>query len=1210
MPTLTAPQLALLRSSPQTSNWYCIPIPPVTVFAAQINGSPGVGAVVIPYDTVSFGAFGDVKVGMTLWVGTTPDSSDIAIIRIRLVASASNLYVAWNSDIAWADNLYLTVKKQYLPWSVRQRIVPPTIYKDYNIAYTDQTNLWPPVAMMGDNVCKLWSGNPTTVYFDGSESYAVANGATITGYAWDFDDGTNSAVATPGYHPYTAAGTYYPTLTVTDSNGKTHLTRRIVSLPDPATVYTVNFEQTELNAAIDDGWKAKARVFDPNANTANFPERAPCFIISVDTYGGVAGSVGYPLDRENIVMFGYIVEDSVAVQPEYNEITFDIESIAGVMGKADSTPVFLSDSTNPAGNPDAWAWGKNLNVFRGLVFLLKFHSTVMDIADVQLYNDTTVTKMVDYPQDNLWNMLVQFGKGKRLMHSGVTRTGRVIVGRDPNLTPVASRGAFTTICQLVDGDWKEQVTIPQKPYPITSFCCISGLVYDGNPAHEPNPVFGMSPGRPPKEYGSEKEMQFLKLVDQTECNALAGLIVGTDNMPFGDIVIPLRGNWTRAFDPARQEYVQAPAGGFSTKRGNLLFASLLIVRKVTIKFDWAAGMMQPTLTCEYYSYPEIGVNGDCWPPDAPPPPRVIIPPIIPPLPPSLGQPPPVQGAHSNSCSSGTSVTALSWTYSGAGTPTYYIERSLLSTSGYSVIGTTGSTSYNDSTVVPGRTYYYRIRGNIGGYYTAYSNVISQAAAFCVPTLSLSILNCVTAHLTWTNVSGETTFQIERSVVSGSGFVLVGTVGMDVLSYDDTPAPRGVYYYRVRAQNAYASSAYSNEVSETLGYEAWHPHVVLATASHVYEFASATFGIGYFPTPTDITGNITGTIIGCKFYGGNLLVLTSTNIWRRTTGSTWVASTTASDWAANSSLWSFAWWNEDGTGTHGHAVWGNRSFEHPGAFPCSTPHTGDSLNALIHWTYQASAQYMQLIGNQVVADSRTGTSLTDCSLKDNGAWSTPVTAGEPDSYGFIADTVQPNVWDQGFVALHAPSWQYHFSPYNTENLHDFNLDNGLGGNNLYYDGVDISSTTWNQIPSHFTDFGGHVWMWGGNGTNNHLQRDDGAGMVEKLNQDIPNRPFAISVPPGGTLVRALLYAGGMDKSIDYGANWTSHPSFAGAAGIYVTEAEVDRIYGISEETVWWGTHFGLRVSLWLSSNDGANWCKVWSAPVEQGTPLGIWADTSS
>lgn len=639
MPSLSAPQLALLHSQQQTSQWYCVPIPPVTVFSAQVNsGSITVGAVVIPYDGAT-GSFADVKKGMTVLVGSAPGLSDYGILRERLDADATNLYVAWNSDIAWADNLYLTVYEQFLAWSVRQRIVPPAIYKDYNIAYTDQTDKWPPIALMGDNVCKFFTGNPTNVTFPIS-GVAVAAGATITSYAIDFGDGSTSTSSGNVTHGYTAAGTYYATLTVTDSNGKTHLTRRIVCLPDPTTVYTVKFEGTSLEGAVDNGWTAKVRVFDPNADLSHFPERAPCFIISSDTYGGTSGGVGFPSGREEVVFFGYIVEDSVAVQPEYNEITFDLESIAGVMGRADSPPVYLGDSSNPAGEPDAWAWGKNLDVFRGLVFLLKFHSTVMDIADVSLYNDTTLTKAVDYPQDNLWNMLLQFAKGKRLMRASVTRTGTVVVGRDPNLVPIASRGAFTTVCTLVQGDWKDQVTIPQKPYPITSFICISGLVYDGNPAHEPNPVFGMSPGRPPKDYGAEREIQYLKLVDQTECNTLAGLILGTDNTPFGDIVIPMRGNWVKCFDPALQEYVQTPSGGWVTKRGTLLDSIKIIVRKVSVSFDWENGVMMPTLTCDYYSQPDIGVNGDCFPPDAPLPPSSVttIPggnPIIPPPPPGF-----------------------------------------------------------------------------------------------------------------------------------------------------------------------------------------------------------------------------------------------------------------------------------------------------------------------------------------------------------------------------------------------------------------------------------------------------------------------------------------------------------------------------------------------------------------------------------------------
>jgi PKD repeat protein len=57
----------------------------------------------------------------------------------------------------------------------------------------------------------------TSVRFDGSTSTAGI-GSTITSYVWDFGDNT-SGTGSIATHSYTASGTYYATLTVTDSNG-------------------------------------------------------------------------------------------------------------------------------------------------------------------------------------------------------------------------------------------------------------------------------------------------------------------------------------------------------------------------------------------------------------------------------------------------------------------------------------------------------------------------------------------------------------------------------------------------------------------------------------------------------------------------------------------------------------------------------------------------------------------------------------------------------------------------------------------------------------------------------------------------------------------------------------------------------------------------------------------------------------------------------
>jgi PKD repeat protein len=59
----------------------------------------------------------------------------------------------------------------------------------------------------------------TTVRFDGSASTGGL-GAFITGYLWDFGDGTSATGVAPT-HQYTLPGTYLIRLTVTDSNGLT-----------------------------------------------------------------------------------------------------------------------------------------------------------------------------------------------------------------------------------------------------------------------------------------------------------------------------------------------------------------------------------------------------------------------------------------------------------------------------------------------------------------------------------------------------------------------------------------------------------------------------------------------------------------------------------------------------------------------------------------------------------------------------------------------------------------------------------------------------------------------------------------------------------------------------------------------------------------------------------------------------------------------------
>lgn len=69
-----------------------------------------------------------------------------------------------------------------------------------------------------------------TVQFDGSKSTAFG-GATITKWAWDFDDGTTVEAAVPtASRQFGIARTYVVRLTVTDSAGRSHTTTKEVKV--------------------------------------------------------------------------------------------------------------------------------------------------------------------------------------------------------------------------------------------------------------------------------------------------------------------------------------------------------------------------------------------------------------------------------------------------------------------------------------------------------------------------------------------------------------------------------------------------------------------------------------------------------------------------------------------------------------------------------------------------------------------------------------------------------------------------------------------------------------------------------------------------------------------------------------------------------------------------------------------------------------------
>ena len=169
---------------------------------------------------------------------------------------------------------------------------------------------------------------------------------------------------------------------------------------------------------------------------------------------------------------------------------------------------------------------------------------------------------------------------------------------------------------------------------------------------------------------------------------------------------------------------------------------------------------------------------------------------------------------------GNAQVALSWVAS-TGATSYAVKRATTSGGPYAAIATgLASTSFTDSTVSNGATYFYVVTAsNASGE----SNPSSQASATPVAPPALpaapSALTATTnsrtqINLAWTdNSNNEAGFRIERSTISGSGYALIATLGANVTTYASTGLKSNkIYYFRVRAYNTDGNSTYSNTAS--------------------------------------------------------------------------------------------------------------------------------------------------------------------------------------------------------------------------------------------------------------------------------------------------------------------------------------------------------------------------------------------------------------
>jgi len=162
---------------------------------------------------------------------------------------------------------------------------------------------------------------------------------------------------------------------------------------------------------------------------------------------------------------------------------------------------------------------------------------------------------------------------------------------------------------------------------------------------------------------------------------------------------------------------------------------------------------------------------------------------------------------------GDMQVSLTWNTS-SGATSYNVKRSATSNGTYTVVGMANTTSFTDTGLTNGTTYFYKVSAaNLSGE-SADSGFVSatpSAALPSAPTLSTPVAGDRQVALAWTTSTGATSYNVKRDTSTTGSFPTIANV--TATSFTDTGLTNGTtYYYKISAQNSAGISGDSNTQS--------------------------------------------------------------------------------------------------------------------------------------------------------------------------------------------------------------------------------------------------------------------------------------------------------------------------------------------------------------------------------------------------------------
>jgi len=246
-------------------------------------------------------------------------------------------------------------------------------------------------------------------------------------------------------------------------------------------------------ATFDEGyWRTSITVFADEADKYNIMPEALVILFTEDTYTNADGtrydgSVGPQTDRENILMVGRIVGDTIRKDPETGDVTFDVASPGAEAALYHNYPVVIQN--NDTGT--TWIDTPDLTVDRACHYYLTWHTNLKVVCDYFQSDDTTEIYAQDFLEGTIYGILNSFLKERLFGCLLCNKYGRFfgcINAQDQVF------GVTTTWWTMETGDWLDEVTVREFLQKRVNAVDCGGLIYTPGADDPVTPKLSRSPG--------------------------------------------------------------------------------------------------------------------------------------------------------------------------------------------------------------------------------------------------------------------------------------------------------------------------------------------------------------------------------------------------------------------------------------------------------------------------------------------------------------------------------------------------------------------------------------------------------------------------------------------------------------------------------------------------------------------------------------------